>query len=78
MKHRIKVTQAAELMGVSPQFVRIGLQQGQLPIGYAVKVKTKWTYYISPKKFEEVTGIKIEEEQDEEGKSAAAETDGAA
>lgn len=48
-------------MNVSEQFIRIGLQRNLLPFGYAIKNKTKWCYYISPVKFEEATGIKLEE-----------------
>jgi len=59
MSERIKVAEAAKLMGVSEQFVRIGMQRGRLPIGKAVQLSEKrWTYYISPKLFEEFTGIK--------------------
>lgn len=39
-------TEAAARLGVSPQFVRIGLQQGILPIGTAIKMSTKWCYCI--------------------------------
>lgn len=56
---KITVLQAAKLMGCDPQFVRIGLQQGTLPIGSAVKVGQKqYSYYISPKLFYEFTGIR--------------------
>lgn len=58
--NRISVIDAAKLMGVSDQFVRIGLQKGVLPFGYAVKRK-RWSYYISPLKFAEYTGIPMEE-----------------
>lgn len=50
---RITVKDAARLMGVSPQFVRIGLQRGLLPIGTAVKMSSVWTYYISEAKLME-------------------------
>lgn len=43
----IPVQVVAEILGVSPQFVRIGLQQKTLPIGSAVKLSTKWSYHIS-------------------------------
>ena len=44
---RITVASAAGQMGVSAQFVRIGLQRGTLPIGYAVKMsKNRYTYCI--------------------------------
>lgn len=46
---KITVAQAAEIMGVSPQFIRLGLQRGELPIGSAVKTSSVWTYHISPK-----------------------------
>lgn len=57
---RIKVSDAARLMGVSEQFIRIGMQRGRLPIGEAVQMSSKWTYYVSPKLFYEFTGIKKE------------------
>ena len=58
-KNRLSIGEAAELMQVSQQFIRVGLQTGILPFGYAVKTSSKWTYYISPAKFTEYTGIKI-------------------
>lgn len=48
---KFTVAEAAKRMGVSPQFVRIGLQQGRLPFGTAVKMSTRWTYYINEEKF---------------------------
>lgn len=58
-ENRLTVQRAAELMQVSPQFIRVGLQRGRLPFGYAVKNKSKWWYFISAQKFTEATGIKI-------------------
>jgi hypothetical protein len=46
-------------MNVSEQFVRIGLQRGIFPWGYAVKMSSRWTYFISPEKFTEHTGIQV-------------------
>lgn len=43
----IPVQVVAEILGVSQQFVRVGLQQKTLPIGSAVKLSSKWTYHIS-------------------------------
>ena len=57
--NRITVNEAARLMQVSPQFIRTGLQRGQLPIGYAVKNKSKWWYYISKVKLEEAIGLRV-------------------
>lgn len=57
----IKVSEAAKLMGKSEQFIRIQLQRGLLPIGCAKQnANGKYSYYISPKLFEEYTGIKIQ------------------
>lgn len=41
MKNRISVSEVAELMNVSEQFIRIGLQKGIFPFGYAVKMSTQ-------------------------------------
>lgn len=41
------VKEAAKLLQKSEQFVRIGLQMGILPFGYAVKMSSRLTYYIS-------------------------------
>ena len=57
--NRISVAEAARLLGASEQFVRIGLQQGMLKFGMAVKMSSQWTYVITKQKFEEVTGIKV-------------------
>ena len=35
---RIKTSEAAVIMGCSPQFVRVAMQQGKLGIGDAVKM----------------------------------------
>lgn len=56
----VSVKAAAEAMGKSEQFIRIGLQRRLLPIGSAVKMSSKWTYYISPELFYNFTGIRVE------------------
>ena len=53
----LSIKKAAEIMGMSQQFIRIGLQRGILPFGSAIKMSTKWTYYISPSRFYEYIGI---------------------
>lgn len=50
------VKQAAQIMGVTEQFVRVGLQQGMLPFGTAVKFEKQWSYLIIPKRFYEFIG----------------------
>jgi len=49
----MSIKEAAEKMKVSPQFIRVGLQRGQFPFGVAIKLSSKWTYYINPKQFNE-------------------------
>lgn len=57
MDRNITVKKAAEIMGKSQQFVRVGLQRGILPFGTAIKMSSMWTYYISPKQFCDYVGI---------------------
>lgn len=43
----LTVLETAELLGVSAQFIRLGLQQQRLPIGTAVKSSdNRWVYDI--------------------------------
>lgn len=50
------VKEAAERLGKSQQFVRLGLQRNILPFGYAIKMSSKWTYHISEHKLNEYLG----------------------
>lgn len=60
-QNNLTVEEASKLMGVSRQFIRVGLQKGVLPFGYAVKISDgRFTYFISRQKFLEHTGIKGE------------------
>lgn len=56
MQQRITVSQAADLLNVSQQFIRVGLQNGTLPIGSAVKMSSRWTYHISEHLLVQYTG----------------------
>ena len=49
---------AAKLMKKSKEWVMQGLRDGVFPWGYAVKL-TNWSYFISPVKFTEYTGIEV-------------------
>lgn len=53
----IPINIVADLLGKSPQFVRIGLQQKTLPIGCAVKMSTEWTYHVSYELLKNYIGI---------------------
>lgn len=55
---RVKVKEAAERLGVSEQFIRIGLQRKLLPIGTAIKLSSRWTYHISPELLDKYAGEK--------------------
>lgn len=52
----ISVTQCAKEIGKSEQFVRVALQTGTAPFGFAAKNKSKWSYHISPKRLNEYIG----------------------
>ena len=59
MENNMTVAEASKLMGVSRQFIRVGLQKGIFPFGYAVQISAdRYTYFISRQKFLEHTGIK--------------------
>lgn len=61
-ENSMSVEEAARLLGVSQQFVRVGLQKGVLPFGWAVVISNKnYTYCISRELFEKYTGINTEE-----------------
>lgn len=53
----VTVEHAAKILGKSKQFVRVSLQRGIAPFGFATKVTGgKYSYHISPKKFNEYMG----------------------
>ena len=58
---KVTIKKAANLMGTSEQFVRIGLRNNRFPFGSAVKLSSKWTYYISPKLFDQYIDNKKEQ-----------------
>lgn len=48
MNNRVTVLEASQILGVSQQYIRVGLQRGLLPFGTAVQISgKKWTYHIS-------------------------------
>lgn len=58
MPERINIERAAEVMGVSPQTVRVGLQKGVFTFGAALKMpgSSRFTYVIYTKEFERLFG----------------------
>ena len=65
--NKVKVAEAARLMGVSQQFVRVGLQTKILPFGCAVQISAKkYTYFISRAKLMQYIGEREVAEQNAE------------
>lgn len=56
---KITVVEAAKILHVSDQFVRIGMQRNVLPIGTALKMSSKWTYQISEKLLAQYSGADV-------------------
>ena len=55
---KMTVEEAAKRMGKSEQFIRVSLQRGTAPFGFATKMNSgKWSYHISPKRFAEYQGV---------------------
>ena len=58
-KQKLTPAHVAEILGVSVQTVRVGLQKGYFPFGWAVQTTPRrYTYAISPKLFEEYLGTR--------------------
>lgn len=50
---RISVSEASRRMGVTPQFLRMGLRTGKFPFGTAVQMPGgRWSYYINATRLE--------------------------
>lgn len=54
--HNITVAEAAKRLDKSEQFIRVALQMGTAPFGFAARNKTRWSYHISPKRLAEYVG----------------------
>lgn len=55
----VPIEQAAKMLGKSKQFVRVALQKGIAPFGFAVKLSgNKFSYHISPKNLPNMWGVK--------------------
>ena len=53
----VSVAEAAKILGKGEEFVRVALQRGVVPFGFAVRNKTRWSYHISPKKLNDYVGV---------------------
>ena len=57
---KITIEETARRLGKSPQFVRMALQNGAAPFGFATKVTgNHFDYHISPKLLDEYIGGKV-------------------
>lgn len=57
--HKITVQQAADILNMDVQSLRVGIQKNAFPFGVAYKAGKRFTYFINPKEFEEYTGVRI-------------------
>lgn len=56
----ISVADVASLMHMGVSTIRLGLQQGVFPWGYAVKTsENRWSYFINAKRFADIEGVVI-------------------
>ncbi|MDO4302136.1 MAG: hypothetical protein Q4D26_12220 [Clostridia bacterium] len=53
MKARLSTAEAAKILDVPEQFLRVALQKGKYPFGFAIKTSTQHTYYINGPQLEE-------------------------
>lgn len=54
---KIPLPIVAEILGISQQTLRLGLQRKELPIGSAIKTSSKYTYYVSYELLKNFVGI---------------------
>lgn len=47
---KISIKDASEIMGVTPRFLQMALQQGRFPFGAGVEME-QWAYYINTERF---------------------------
>lgn len=54
---KLSIQDAAAMMGVTPRFLQMALQQDKFPFGVGVRMG-KWTYYINANRFYEYMRLK--------------------
>lgn len=50
MSDKLTILEASEIMGVTPRFLQLALQQNKFNFGTAIEGK-RWTYYINRERF---------------------------
>lgn len=53
---RVTIQEAAKMLGMPEQCLRVGLQQGRFDFGTAVKQSERYTYYIHRNRLEKYIG----------------------
>ncbi len=54
---KIPLPIVADILGLSVQTLRLGLQRNELPIGFAVKTSSQYTYHISYEQLKNYVGV---------------------
>lgn len=54
---KIPLPIVSKILGLSIQTIRLGLQRKELPIGFAVKTSSQYTYHISYEQLKNYVGI---------------------
>ena len=47
----LTIKEAATIMGITPRYLHMALQQERFPFGTAVKMEGRWSYYINTERF---------------------------
>lgn len=53
----IPIRIVAQILGKNEQWVRLGLQRQQLPIGTAILTGTQWSYHVSYELLKNYVGV---------------------
>jgi hypothetical protein len=61
MVRKLKVAEAASIMGVHPSALRYYILNSMVPFGFAVKKSSEYTYYINAAQFCEYAKITMDE-----------------
>ena len=64
MAKQSDMERVAKVLGVNPQTVRKGLEQGCFPFGTAVKCDKRYSYIFFPEKVKEFLGVEMENENE--------------
>ena len=58
---RVTIQEAAKMLGITEQYLRVSLQRGAFPFGVAMKVGSeRYTYYVNKERLERWIGGEID------------------